>query len=127
MPARKGPPVRRVHEDPVQCPSVALPIAAGVFEPSIGLVLRPEIAALSMSGSIFIVTVNALMLKRLRLPVPQDSSATAGAPIETPATLPMCGQQPKNAALRRTSQERRRDGRAAPRSSPGPAIGDSVP
>ncbi|HEX5984608.1 MAG TPA: HAD-IC family P-type ATPase, partial [Solirubrobacterales bacterium] len=48
--------------------SVALPIAAGVFEPSLGLMLRPEIAALSMSGSSFIVAVNALMLKRARLP-----------------------------------------------------------
>jgi Cu2+-exporting ATPase len=48
--------------------SIALPIAAGVFEPSLGLMLRPEIAALSMSGSSFIVAVNALLLKRLRLP-----------------------------------------------------------
>jgi Cu2+-exporting ATPase len=48
--------------------ALALPIAAGVFEPSIGLVLRPEIAALSMSGSSLIVAVNALLLKRLRLP-----------------------------------------------------------
>src|SRR5262249_27700134 len=47
--------------------SVALPIAAGVFEPAFGLVLRPEIAALSMSGSSFLVAVNALLLKRLRL------------------------------------------------------------
>ncbi|SEL49671.1 heavy metal translocating P-type ATPase [Nonomuraea pusilla] len=50
--------------------TIALPIAAGVFEPAFGLVLRPEIAALSMSGSSFIVAVNALMLKRLRLPRP---------------------------------------------------------
>ena len=56
---------------------IALPIAAGVFVPSLGLVLRPEIAALSMSGSSFIVAVNALMLKRLKLPVPD--SAEAGA------------------------------------------------
>ena len=48
--------------------SVALPIAVGVFEPAFGLVLRPEIAALSMSGSSFLVAVNALLLKRLRLP-----------------------------------------------------------
>ncbi|QGG94184.1 heavy metal translocating P-type ATPase [Actinomarinicola tropica] len=48
--------------------AIALPIAAGVFEPAFGLVLRPEIAALSMSGSSFLVAVNALMLKRLRLP-----------------------------------------------------------
>ncbi|MEO5975328.1 MAG: copper-translocating P-type ATPase [Ilumatobacteraceae bacterium] len=48
--------------------AVALPIAAGVFEPAFGLVLRPEIAALSMSGSSLIVAVNALLLKRLHLP-----------------------------------------------------------
>ncbi|WP_051718225.1 heavy metal translocating P-type ATPase [Streptomyces megasporus] len=48
--------------------ALALPIAAGVFEPAFGLVLRPEIAALSMSGSSVIVAVNALALKRLRLP-----------------------------------------------------------
>ncbi|WP_084151900.1 heavy metal translocating P-type ATPase [Nocardioides halotolerans] len=47
--------------------AIALPIAAGVFEPAFGLVLRPEIAALSMSGSSFLVAVNALLLKRLRL------------------------------------------------------------
>ncbi len=49
---------------------IALPIAAGVFEPAFGLVLRPEIAAVSMSGSSFLVAVNALLLKRLRLPSP---------------------------------------------------------
>ena len=46
--------------------SLALPLAAGVFA-SWGLVLRPEIAAISMSGSSVIVAVNALALKRLRL------------------------------------------------------------
>ncbi len=46
--------------------SLALPIAAGVFEP-FGLTLRPEIAAISMSGSSILVAVNALALKRLRL------------------------------------------------------------
>jgi P-type Cu2+ transporter len=48
--------------------TLALPIAAGVFEPAFGLMLRPEIAALSMSGSSFLVAVNALLLKRLDLP-----------------------------------------------------------
>jgi P-type Cu2+ transporter len=52
--------------------AIALPIAAGVFEPAFGLVLRPEIAALSMSGSSLIVAVNALTLKRLRLPDTQQ-------------------------------------------------------
>ena len=48
--------------------AIALPIAAGVFYPAFGLVLRPEVAALSMSGSSFLVAVNALLLKRLHLP-----------------------------------------------------------
>lgn len=48
--------------------SIALPIAAGVFVPAFGLMLRPEIAALTMSGSSFLVAMNALLLKRLRLP-----------------------------------------------------------
>jgi P-type Cu2+ transporter len=47
--------------------SMALPIAAGVLEP-IGLVLAPEVAAISMAGSSIIVAVNAVSLKRLRLP-----------------------------------------------------------
>ncbi|ALV38569.1 ATPase P [Streptomyces sp. CdTB01] len=55
--------------------SIALPIAAGVFEPALGLVLRPEIAALSMSGSSIIVAVNALALKGLRLPTATASPA----------------------------------------------------
>ena len=52
--------------------SIALPLAAGVFAP-LGLTLRPEIAAISMSGSSILVAVNALLLKRLDLP----SDATA--------------------------------------------------
>jgi P-type Cu2+ transporter len=59
--------------------AVALPIAAGVFEPTFGLVLRPEIAALTMSGSSLLVAVNALLLKRLALPAPSDSGAGRGA------------------------------------------------
>jgi Cu2+-exporting ATPase len=38
--------------------AIALPIAAGVFVPAFDLMLRPEIAALSMSGSSFLVAVN---------------------------------------------------------------------
>ena len=48
--------------------AIALPIAAGVFEPAFGLVLRLEIGALSMSGSSLLVAVNALLLRGLRLP-----------------------------------------------------------
>jgi Cu2+-exporting ATPase len=50
--------------------AIAIPIAAGVFEPAFGLVLRPEIAALAMSGSSLLVAVNALLLRRLRLRAP---------------------------------------------------------
>ena len=48
--------------------TVAFPIAAGLFYPSFGLLLRPEIAALSMSGSSLLVALNALMLRWTRLP-----------------------------------------------------------
>jgi Cu2+-exporting ATPase len=60
--------------------TVALPIAAGVFEPFFGLVLRPEVAALSMSGSSLIVAVNALALKGLRLPNPPNPQRPSTAP-----------------------------------------------
>jgi Cu2+-exporting ATPase len=59
--------------------AIALPIAAGVFEPAFGLVLRPEIAALTMSGSSLIVAVNALLLKRLELPAPPVPGPSADA------------------------------------------------
>jgi Cu2+-exporting ATPase len=58
-----------------------------VFAP-LGLVLRPEIAALSMSGSSVLVAVNALLLKRLRLP----------APPETPAAQPVAAPEPQPVA-----------------------------
>jgi Cu2+-exporting ATPase len=47
--------------------TIAFPIAAGLFYPAFGLILRPEIAAISMSGSSLLVAINALMLKRHRL------------------------------------------------------------
>ncbi len=50
------------------------PIGTDVFEPAFGLTLRPEIAALSMSGSSLIVALNALALKRLRLPAAPSSN-----------------------------------------------------
>lgn len=45
----------------------AFPLAAGVFYPSLGLLLRPEIAALLMSGCSLLVALNALLLRRVRL------------------------------------------------------------
>jgi Cu2+-exporting ATPase len=65
--------------------AIALPIAAGVFAPAFGLVLRPEIAALSMSGSSLIVAVNALLLKRLKLPAPAPSAPARAETAKDPA------------------------------------------
>jgi P-type Cu2+ transporter len=61
---------RKMHQNlawAVGYNSLALPIAAGVFEP-VGFVLRPEVAAISMSGSSALVALNAVALKRLPLP-----------------------------------------------------------
>ncbi len=45
----------------------AIPIAAGVLYPSLGVLLRPEWAALLMSASSVIVVFNALLLRKVRL------------------------------------------------------------
>ncbi|MGW4591932.1 heavy metal translocating P-type ATPase [Amycolatopsis thermoflava] len=66
--------------------AIALPIAAGVFEPAFGLVLRPEIAALSMSGSSLIVAVNALALNGLRLPGPPEAERRVPARSDSVTT-----------------------------------------
>ena len=60
--------------------AIALPIAAGIFEPAFGLVLRPEIAAISMSGSSFLVAANAVLLKRLRLPATVEALPSGPPP-----------------------------------------------
>ncbi|UGS35516.1 heavy metal translocating P-type ATPase [Capillimicrobium parvum] len=61
---------RKMHQNlawAVGYNSLALPIAAGVLEP-VGFVLRPEVGAISMAGSSIIVALNAVSLRRLRLP-----------------------------------------------------------
>jgi Cu2+-exporting ATPase len=61
---------RKMHQNlawAVGYNSLALPVAAGVFAP-LGLVLRPEVGAISMAGSSVIVALNAVSLKRLRRP-----------------------------------------------------------
>ncbi len=44
---------------------LAIPVAAGIFYPAFGIVLRPEWSALLMSLSSIIVAVNAVLLKRV--------------------------------------------------------------
>jgi Cu2+-exporting ATPase len=46
---------------------IAIPIAAGALYPSLGVLLRPEWAALAMSASTVTVTLNALLLNRVRI------------------------------------------------------------
>ncbi len=52
---------------------IAIPIAPGAFYHSLGVLLRPEWAALAMSASTVTVTINALLLNRVRF-----GGATAG-------------------------------------------------
>ena len=77
--------------------AIALPIAAGVFEPAFGLVLRPEIAALSMSGSSFIVAMNVNVRnapasrlgaddRKLSVAELRSSPETAGSSVKPHAT-----------------------------------------
>jgi Cu2+-exporting ATPase len=68
---------RKMHQNlawAVGYNSLALPIAAGVLEP-VGFVLRPEVGAISMAGSSIIVALNAVALKRLRLPERRGDSS----------------------------------------------------
>jgi P-type Cu2+ transporter len=85
--------VRKMHQNlwwAVGYNSLALPVAAGVFEP-LGFVLRPEVGAISMAGSSIIVALNAVALKRLRLPDSAQraqSPPAAGAPADHGRQLP---------------------------------------
>src|SRR3989440_1486777 len=51
---------------------IAIPLAAGVLYPSLGILLKPAWAALAMSASTLTVTVNALLLR------PPEHTQTAG-------------------------------------------------
>ena len=79
--------VRKMHQNlwwAVGYNSLALPVAAGVFEP-LGFVLRPEVGAISMAGSSIIVALNAVALKRLRLADQRTQPASSGTPMTTSA------------------------------------------
>jgi P-type Cu2+ transporter len=82
--------LRKMHQNlawAIGYNSLALPVAAGVFEP-LGFVLRPEVGAISMSGSSVLVALNAVSLKRLRLPADNDGDASGAAADIEPAHSP---------------------------------------
>jgi Cu2+-exporting ATPase len=58
--------------------AIAMPIAAGALQP-LGITLSPAEAAVAMSGSSVIVALNAIALRRLRLPA-QHAAATEERP-----------------------------------------------
>ena len=75
--------LRKMHQNlawAVGYNSLAIPIAAGIFEP-LGFVLRPEVGAISMSASSVIVAVNAIALKRLRLPRARGTDPASEASV----------------------------------------------
>jgi len=61
---------------------LAIPIAAGVLYPSLGIELRPEWSALLMSLSSIIVATNAVLLKRVEGELAAPSAGQPGAPLQ---------------------------------------------
>jgi Cu2+-exporting ATPase len=61
---------------------LAIPIAAGVLYPSLGIELRPEWSALLMSLSSIIVAVNAVLLKGVERDLGTPSAGQPAAPLQ---------------------------------------------
>jgi Cu2+-exporting ATPase len=61
---------------------LAIPIAAGVLYPSLGIELRPEWSALLMSLSSIIVAVNAVLLKRVERDLSEPGAGQPSAPLQ---------------------------------------------
>jgi Cu2+-exporting ATPase len=61
---------------------LAIPVAAGVLYPSLGIVLRPEWSALLMSLSSIIVAVNAVLLKQVEHELGTPSAGLPGSPLQ---------------------------------------------
>jgi Cu2+-exporting ATPase len=65
---------------------IAIPIAMGVLYSSLGILLRPEWAALAMAASTITVTLNALALKWAGLPQARTRMIEAQQPALAPTT-----------------------------------------
>nr|MDQ3024683.1 copper-translocating P-type ATPase [bacterium] len=61
---------------------LAIPVAAGVLYPSLGIALRPEWSALLMSVSSIIVAVNAVLLKRVERELGTPSAGQPSTPLQ---------------------------------------------
>jgi len=91
--------VRKMHQNlwwAVGYNVIAFPLAAGVLYP---FVLSPEVAALSMSGSTLIVTINALMLKRTKLEGIRQPGNAAASTAPDLTVMPKPGDRPTAAAV----------------------------
>ncbi len=60
---------------------IAIPIAGGVLYSSLGVLLRPEWAALAMAASTITVTINALVLKSADLPKARNQTKEIRAAV----------------------------------------------
>ena len=60
---------------------LAIPVAAGVFYPAFGIMLRPEWSALLMSVSSIIVVVNAVLLRRVERELGEPMSGAPATPL----------------------------------------------
>jgi Cu2+-exporting ATPase len=60
---------------------LAIPVAAGIFYPAFGIMLRPEWSALLMSVSSIIVAVNAVLLRRVERELGEPTSGAPATPL----------------------------------------------
>jgi P-type Cu2+ transporter len=63
------------------CNVLAIPVAAGVLYPSLGIELRPEWAALLMSLSSIIVAVNAVLLRNVERELGEPAGGQGAQPL----------------------------------------------
>ena len=87
---------------------LAIPVAAGVLYPSLGLELQPQWAALLMSVSSIIVATNAVLLKRAERQLPPPSGAApeagAGSPVRSTQATKRSGARANSPAQARVQE-----------------------